>query len=390
MDNNPSRREFLKAGLVVPAAGVAAPRLQNRSQTPPGVSYRILGRAGLKVSTVGLGSGYNPKPDVIAHAVELGINYFDTARSYGDSERVMGGALKAYRDKILIATKGGGRTKEDLFKEMDTSLQMLGTDHVDVYLLHGVDTPDRITDEVLDGLETLKQRGKTRAIGISTHDPNNVVDRVVKAGNLDVVMLTYSYPIGGVFRDAAIKKLNAAGIGVVAMKVVRAVSGIRMMEEMRNGATLADIRKAYPQPKPPEHGLAAIKWALLNPALATTIPDHASLANLEMNARAMTESYTASDERLLFALNEQIRPLYCRMCYQCRGQCPNGMPVTDVLRYLAYNDFGGNYHQARQYFSELPGEIRKVRCSDCSSCAVECPNGVAVRDRLIRAQALLA
>jgi predicted aldo/keto reductase-like oxidoreductase len=78
------------------------------------------------------------------------------------------------------------------------------------------------------------------------------------------------------------------------------------------------------------------------------------------------------------------------MCYQCKGQCPQGVPVTDVLRFLAYNDFGGSLYQARLNFMDLPRKIRNVRCSECPSCAVQCPNGVMVRDRLIRAQELLA
>jgi uncharacterized protein len=78
------------------------------------------------------------------------------------------------------------------------------------------------------------------------------------------------------------------------------------------------------------------------------------------------------------------------MCYECKGQCPQGLPVTDVLRFLAYHDFGGNYHQAAMKFRELAKEIRDVRCGDCSSCSIQCPNGVHVQDRLIRAQELLA
>jgi predicted aldo/keto reductase-like oxidoreductase len=61
-----------------------------------------------------------------------------------------------------------------------------------------------------------------------------------------------------------------------------------------------------------------------------------------------------------------------------------------MLRFLAYHDYCGNYHQARMSFMELPKEITDVRCSDCSECAVKCPNGVHVQDRLIRAQVLLA
>ena len=61
-----------------------------------------------------------------------------------------------------------------------------------------------------------------------------------------------------------------------------------------------------------------------------------------MNFRAMSEPYTAADEQLLFVLNEEIRPNYCRMCYDCEGKCPKGMPVAEVLRFLAYHDFCGN------------------------------------------------
>ena len=66
------------------------------------------------------------------------------------------------------------------------------------------------------------------------------------------------------------------------------------------------------------------------------------------------------------------------------------LPVTDMLRFLAYNDFYGDFRQARQNFVRLPREIRKVSCRDCSSCAIDCPNGVRVQERLIRAQELLA
>jgi len=64
--------------------------------------------------------------------------------------------------------------------------------------------------------------------------------------------------------------------------------------------------------------------------------------------------------------------------------------VADVLRFLAYHDFCGNYHQAAMSFSGLAEEVRNVRCGDCSACAIQCPNGVRVQDRLIRAQELLA
>jgi len=373
-----SRRKFLQAGLVLPAAGFVATHHPDAfSQAPAQVGYRTLGKTGLKVSSVGCGIGLIPDPAVLVRAVDLGVNYFDTARMYekGKSEEIAGKALKGRRNKIVLASKTDARTKADVLKDMDDSLKALQTDHVDIWHLHSRDTPETITDEAVEACEILKKQGKTSFIGVSAHDINAVVDKIVKIGKFDVVQTTYSYPIGSPFRNASIRKLHEAGIGVVAMKVILAIAGFIPPKDLR-------LKNEGP--------LAAIKWVLLNPMISTTVPFAKNIAELEMNFRAMSEPYTLEDEKMLYARNQEIRPLYCRMCYECKGKCPKGVPVADELRFLAYNDFGGNSHQARENFMLLPQEIRRVQCSECSSCAVQCPNGVQVRNRLIRAQGLLA
>jgi uncharacterized protein len=371
-----SRRKFLQAGLVLPAAGFVASHPDVFSQTAAVQAFRTLGKTGLKVSAVGCGVGYvNLDPAVVARAAELGVNYFDTARGYGKSEDVAGAALKGRRDKVVIATKTDGKTRAEIFKDIDTSLKALQTDYVDIWHLHSRDTPDAITDEAVEACETLKKQGKTRFIGVSAHDIYAVVDKILKIGKFDVVQTTYSYPIGSHLRTAAIRRLHDAGIGVVAMKVVIAVAGFVPPKELR-------LKNEGP--------LAAVKWVLMNPAISTTVPFAKNMAEVEMNFRAMKEPYTIEDEKMLYARNEEIRSRYCRMCYECKGKCPNGVPVTDEMRFLAYNDFGGTLEYAQHNFGRLPQEILNVRCSDCSSCAVECPNGVDVRNRLIRAQQLLA
>ncbi len=376
---NSSRRRFLQSGLILPAAGFVASHYPDAfSQTPAGPAYRTLGKTGLKVSVVGCGVGYSQiDPAVVARAAELGVTYYDTARMYqqGQSEEIAGAALKGKRGKVVIATKTDGKTKAEVLRDIDASLKALQTDYVDIWHLHSRDTPDAITDEAVEACESLKKQGKTRFIGVSAHDIYAVVDKILEIGKFDVVQTTYSYPIGSHLRNAAIRKLYDAGIGVVAMKVILAVAGFIPPKELR-------LKNEGP--------LAAIKWVLMNPAISTTVPFAKNIAELEMNFRAMTEPYTSQDEKMLYVRNEEIRSRYCRMCYECKGQCPNGVPVTDELRFLAYNDFGGNFEQARGNFRKLPQEILKVRCSDCSSCAVECPNGVDVQNRLIRAQRLLA
>ncbi len=378
MNHDPSRRKFLQAGLFLPAAGLVSSKgSESFMPATEGLVYRTLGKTGLKVTAVGCAAGSIPDPDILARALDLGVNYYDTARIYGQgkSEEILGRAIKGKRDKIVLASKTYSNTKDTILKDIETSLKMLGTDHLDIYHQHSRHEPKEITDEMIETMELVKKQGKTRFIGVSTHDPNAMVDFILKVGKFDAVQTTYSYAIGAPYRDAAIAKLHDAGIGVIAMKVVIA----QATPKGDKGNHLSN-----------EGGLAAIKWVLRNPAIATTVPWAETLEELEINFRAMTEGYTPEDEWMLFARSEQIRDLYCRMCFQCKGKCPKGVPVADELRFLAYNDFKGNFHEAREGFWSLPREIRNVRCSDCTECAIQCPNGVKVRDRLMRAQDLLA
>jgi len=380
VSHNPSRRQFLQAGIALPAAGLASSNSpEPASQEPPKVAYRTLGKTDLRPSGVGYGIGYAPYPDVVTRALDMGVNYFDTARDYRDSEKIFSGVIKGrQRDRIIIATKSPSYRKEQILRDLDTSLSMLGTDYVDIWHLHARDTPASIPDGALEAMQMAKKSGKARYLGFSCHKPYAMVDFIINTGVFDVIQMTYSYPIGGRLRNDAVDKLREAGIGVIAMKVVVAVSGLN----------LADL--AGRPPTTGESALAGIKWVLTNPGIGTTVPHMRTIAELETNFRAMSEPYTEADEMLLYTMNERIRPYYCRMCYQCEGKCPQGLPVPDVLRFLAYHDFCGNFHQASMSFSGLSKEIRDVRCRDCSTCAIQCPNGVHVQERLIRAQELLA
>jgi uncharacterized protein len=386
VSSKPSRRQFLQAGMALPAAGLASSNSlesvfqePSKAKEPPKVVYRTLGNTGLTPSGVGYGIGYVPYKDVVARAIDMGVNYFDTARDYKDSERIFSEVIKGrQRDKIIIATKSPSFKKEGVLADIDTSLKELGTDYIDIWHLHARDAPATINDGVLEAMQQCKKSGKARFLGFSCHKPYAMVDFLIDTKVFDVMQMTYSYPIGGRLRNEAVDKLHAAGIGVIAMKVVVAVSGLN----------LANFNS---KPKTTGEGpLAGIKWVLTNPGIGTTVPHMQTIPELEMNFRAMSEPYTPADEQLLYVLNEQIRPDYCRMCYDCEGKCPKGMPAPDVLRFLAYHDFCGNFHQAALKFNELPEEVREVRCKDCSECAIQCPNGVHVQDRLIRAQKLFA
>jgi len=384
MNSRASRRNFLAAGLTLPAAALAAPQ---RPQATPAASpesnvltYRTLGKTGLKVTSVGFGCMITSDAAVISRAADLGITYFDTARYYqqGNNERMVGAALKGFRDKITLASKSLARVKVEAEQHLETSLRELGTDHLDIWHMHMRDEPGAITDDCLEVWTAAKKAGKVRFIGVSTHNPNAIVDRLMSAGIFDVVQSTYNFTVG-TNNDATYKRLKDAGIGLVAMKAMAPAAASRG----RGGAPGTPAG-------PPEKFLASLKWVLRNNTMDTVVPSMTDMDQLQINIRAMVEKFGAQDEKILAVLNEEVRPLYCRMCYQCSGQCPQGMRVADTIRYLSYSDFYGQYALGREHFQALPEQVRAIRCADCSECVIKCPNGVHVQDRLVRAQELFA
>jgi hypothetical protein len=149
MGNALSRRDFLAAGLVFPAA--LMPRTPQATRTPE-LAYRPLGKTGLKLTTLSFGCMTNSEPSVIARAADLGINHFDTARAYqnGHNERLVGLALKERRKQVIISSKSGAKTKAQVLADLETSLRELGTDYLDIWYLHVKNEPAEVTDELLE------------------------------------------------------------------------------------------------------------------------------------------------------------------------------------------------------------------------------------------------
>jgi aryl-alcohol dehydrogenase-like predicted oxidoreductase len=392
MSSPRSRREFLTAsaltGLALPAAAHAsidAPKpappvlaAPAPAAGPPVIRKRKLGKTGLEVSEVAFGCMITSDQSVIERAADLGVNLFDTARGYqgGNNERLVGAALKGRRDKVLISTKSGGKTKEEALAHLDESLRQLGTDHVDVWYLHGKKAAAEISDELLDAQRTAKEQGKIRFAGVSLHSGHAEVIPAAIEKKMDVVLVTYNFTMGD-RNDALMKSLHDAGVGVVAMKVMaggRGPEAVATREKLvANGGMLS-----------------ALKWTLRNPFVHTTIPSTTDMAQLDENLRAMAEPWMPADEQRLVARREQIRPDYCSMCGGCEGTCPKGLPVADVLRYLTYAEGYGQFSLGREHFLALPAAQRDVRCGECAECAVRCPQGVEVARRLTRAQSLFA
>ena len=377
----PSRRNFLAAGLALPAVASATRTEQSQAQAPSRLSsgaalqYRMLGKTGLKVTTVGYGCMITADSTVITRAVDMGINYFDTSRNYqgGQNERMVGAALGAKRKDIFLASKCDTKTGPGILAELETSLRELNTDHLDVWHLHGLGDPAQISDEMVEAQRKAKEQGKIRFTGVSTHNLPAIVDRVIEA-KIDVIQVQYNFASAPSY-GPAIDKLHQAGIGVIAMKVM-AKSG-----RGRGGG--------QPQ-RPAMFAPAALKWTINNPAIATTVPSMTDIDQLEQNFKTMAERFTEADSKILVAQLREISPTFCRMCGECKGQCPKGLPVSDMVRFVMYADGYGQFPLGRENFQRLSAEHQDVRCGDCTQCAVHCPNGVGVSAQVSRAQELFA
>jgi aryl-alcohol dehydrogenase-like predicted oxidoreductase len=350
----------------------------------PRLELRPLGKTGLRLTTVGFGCMITSDPSVVERALDSGINYFDTARVYqnGNNERMVGAALRKGRDKIYISSKSVSRTKAALLEDIDTTLKEIGTDHIDIWYLHNYRNPAEIKDELLEAQEIARKQGKIRFKGISTHLNQAAVMRAALAKkHFDVFLTSYNFAMDQAL-DPVLAEAKQAGVGIVAMKVM--AGGYR---EMPFYPTTPAWRARMKQ-----EGalLAALKWVLKNKNVDTTIPSMVDQDQLEENLRAMAEPYTPADEKLLTAQLDRIGPILCRMCNTCDGQCRQGLPVADMLRYLMYADGYRQFALGRQEFLNLSEETHAVRCKDCPGCTVECPNGVRVAHRLRRAQELFA
>ena len=389
MTTSRSRREFIVAGLALPVAAEAAidnpksaaapPSLAPAaSGKPPLIKKRKLGKTGMEVSEVAFGCMITSDQSVIERAADLGVNLFDTARGYqgGNNERLVGAALKGRRDKVYISTKTGGGTKTDAMAHLEESLRQLGTDHVDIWYLHGKSKAADITDDLLDAQRVAKEQGKIRFAGVSLHSGHAEVIPAAIAKKMDVVLVTYNFTMAD-RNDALMQSLHDAGVGVVAMKVMAGGRGPEAVATREKLAAQGGM-------------LAALKWTLRKPYVHATIPSTTDMAQLDENLRAMAEPWAPADEQKLVTRLEQIRPDYCSMCGQCEGTCPKGLPVADVLRYLTYAEGYGQFALGREHFAAMPAALRDVRCGDCGACPVECPSGVQVVRRLSRAQELFA
>ena len=211
------------------------------------MQYRILGRTGLKVSVAGLGCGGHSRLGqtygnsleqsvaVVKAAIDIGINFIDTATAYG-TEKIVGEAVRGQRDKVFISTKtailpwGEPNAKPftgaQILEQLEANLARLGTEYADLYNLHGIvhRQLDYVNQEIVPALMRAREQGKIRFLGITEHfgsDTNHkMLSAAVPSGVWDVVMVGFNL-LNPSARRNVLRLTQAHNVGVQDMFAVR-------------------------------------------------------------------------------------------------------------------------------------------------------------------------
>jgi aryl-alcohol dehydrogenase-like predicted oxidoreductase len=309
------RRDFLKQSAFTAAAAASA-RLASAAPTQP-IARRPLGKTGEHLSIIGFGGIVVMDEDpthsknIVAEAVDRGINYFDIAPSYGNAQERLGPALAPYRKNCFLACKTEGRTKEDSRKQLEESLRLLKTDHVDLYQFHAL-TKMSDLDKVLgpggamETMEAAKKEGKIRYIGFSVHSQETAVAAMDR------------YPFDTVLFPVNFVLFSQAKFGPqILQKAQEKKMGILALKGMAKTTWTAAEKKNHPEPKCwyqpaayPNEAALGLRWTLGHPVTAALPPGDEKYFRLAMDVAQNYKPLEAHEETALLTGAVGAEPIF--------------------------------------------------------------------------------
>jgi predicted aldo/keto reductase-like oxidoreductase len=360
------------------------------------VGKRRLGRTNLQVSVIGFGAAVIraiPRVDaekVLVHALDRGVNYFDTAPGYGDSEEKLS-ALSERRDEFYIATKiDPPFTRKDAKASIRRSLQRLKTSKIDLMQLHGIGNHEtykaaRGSEGALAAIEEAQKSGLIDYIGITSHNPEFLLQVIVE-DKFDMVLV----PFNALYRDAATQLFDEA---------VKLDIGVAVMKPFASGF----LAKSTPETEHLFKGRDTVQLAtnalrfILSHKIATIVPGTSTIREVDVNVGA-GEGFTPLTRREdaeLSAFCEEVGRFVCRAgigtpCVRCLP-CPEGINIPRIF---------GRYQRAvlrndplREYLSQFIDYYRGLsvnvaNCTECGECERRCPYGIPIIHTLRSAETL--
>ncbi len=440
-----SRRNFLQAGGAALVGGAltgcagSKPMVAQEPKESKIREYRVLGRTGFKTCDVSFG-GVPQESNVIRYCYDKGINYFDTAESYGNgaSESRIGEAMEHMdRKKIFITTKihfPVETTAAQIVDRFNNCLGRMKTDYADALYIHNANNVDIVSHAGFHAaVDQLKGEGKLKHAGISAHGPEGgrgePMDKILIAaaedGRYDLMLLVHNHMAS----EEGERVLNACqerNIGTTLMKTspgglaVDELDADNLPEDYQewydamieagrsHDDTMARMREwndrlmaeaAKIKPFVDKYGITtetqlrqmSMQWALGNKNVHTvcisltdfdSVDNFVALSGLQLS---QADAQQLRDYRL--AYNQS----YCRHgCTDCLSSCPGEVPVSTIMRYSTYFAMQGREKMAMSKYAKLPGGGGSP-CLTCDDhCAQACPHGIDIQTKLIGAHRRLS
>jgi len=333
------------------------------AEEKPILEYRTLGKTGLKVTTVSMGVMNCSNPAVLLRALDLGINFYDTADCYmrGRNEEMVGQTFKGKRDKIFIQTKVHVHDEKKMRASVERSLRRLQTDYVDVLVWHGHSSPEEVSDPGLfDFMSKLKKEGKTRFAGFSSHrNMASLLREAAKSNFHDVALVSYNFTHSKELKEA-VALAAQAGIGIVAMKT-----------------QAGGYKKSRMEGLNPHQ--AALKYVLTDQNVSCAVPGVTTIEQIEECAAVMGSSLSKKDADELKQYHSFLQGRICTLCGGCQGECPYGVLRSDLLRVVMYYEGYQNNGLVEEALEKTQLLQSIERCSGCPTCSVICRRGVDMK-----------
>ena len=322
-----------------------------------------LGNTGITVNRNGFGAlpiqriSVEEAGKLLRKAYDNGIRFFDTARAYSDSEYKIGQALADVRDDIIIATKTASTTVEGFWKDLETSLSMLKTDHVDIYQFHTPSFCPKPGDGtgLYEAMLEAKAQGKIRHIGITNHRLH-VAREAVESGLYETLQFPFCYLASE--KDIELVNLcKEKNVGFICMKPMA-------------GGALEDAR-------------LAMRFIGRNENVSVVIPGMYDVREIDQNIEAIEDAspLTEAERAQLDVIRRELGTQFCRRCNYCQP-CTAGIAISGIFVLEGYLNRYGLGDWAKQRYAAMGKKAGD--CVGCGACEKRCPYQLPIRQMLAR------
>lgn len=353
----------------------------------------ILGYGCLRYSKKGTGIDQTKAEQEMRMAIENGVNYFDTAYTYGGSEICLGKFLaKGYRDKVNIATKlPHYYVKEtgDMERYFTEQLQRLQTDHVEYYLMHMLNDTDaweRLKNlGIKEWITEKKKKGQIENIGFSFHGSTENFLKILEVYDWDFCQIQYNYlDEHSQAGRRGLKRAHEKGMPVIIMEPLR---GGRLVQGLPKSAVKM-LEKEEPKRSPAEWGL---RWLWDQPEVTVVLSGMNDMAQVEENVRIASEAETGCmsdhDRKVIEQLKTEINrymKVPCTGCSYCMP-CPAGVDIPGC--FAAYNiRYTDSWYQGMKTYvmctTLKTNPTNASKCLKCGKCEQHCPQNISIRKEL--------